>query len=162
MQTHKTLYRKRGNSILFWRAYLQEKSIIFTWGYVGKSIGSRIKDFECNETTLSFYEAFTNRMKQSFSYEPNICKYRLNVRVDGSTPLYHSTDQFIGFSNPIYSAIESELESNGNGFIGSLKIEDHILTIPFMVIDSNSALNKIRELLAGFGISRNHLLFLPQ
>lgn len=161
MQTLTTLYRKHEHDILFWRAYLQGNSIFFTWGNVGKSYGSRIKDFDNYESTLSFYEAFTKRMKQSFCYNPNTCKYRLNVRVTGSLPLYHSTDQFFGFSNPIYSAIESELESNCNGSVGSMKIEDHILTIPFTVIDSNLALNRIRELLSGFGIGRNRLLFLP-
>lgn len=162
MQTLTTLYRKHEKGILFWRVYLQENSILFTWGIVGKSIGSRVKDFDNKEATLSFYEALTNRMKQSFSYEPTICRYKLNLRIAQSLPLHHTSDQFIGFSNPIFTAVETELESTGNGSVGSLKIEEHILTIPLMVIDSNLAFNKIRELLAGFGISRNRLLFLPQ
>ena len=161
MQTLTTLYRKHERGILFWRVYLQENNILFTWGIVGKSIGSRVKNFDNKESTLSFYEAFTNRMKQSFSYEPTICKYKLNLRIALSLPLHYTSDQFVGFSNPIYEAVASELESNGNGSAGSLKIEEHILSIPLMVIDSNLAFNKIRELLAGFGISRNRLLFLP-
>ena len=161
MQTLTTLYRKHEKGILFWRVYLQENNILFTWGIVGKSIGSRVKDFDNKEATLSFYEAFTNRMKQSFSYEPTICRYKLNLRIAQSLPLHHTSDQFVGFSNPIYKVVETEIESTGNGSVGSLKIEEHILSIPLMVIDSNLAFNKIRELLAGFGISRNRLLFLP-
>jgi len=161
MKTRTILYKNGKPGIIFWRAYLQETNILFTWGVVGNSIGSRIKSFDNKEAAVSFYEAFTNRMKQSFCYEPTICRYKLNLRISLSLPLHHTTEQFIGFSNPIYSAVETELESTGNGSVGSLKIDEHILSIPLMVIDSNLAFNKIRELLAGFGISRNRLLFLP-
>ena len=161
MQTLTTLYRKHDRGILYWRVYLQENSIIFTWGIVGKSNGSRIRSFDNKEATLSFFQSFIKRMKQSFSYEPTICRYKLNLRISLSLPVHHTTEQFIGFSNPIYTAVETELESTGNGSVGSLKIEEHILSIQLMVIDSNLAFNKIRELLAGFGISRNRLLFLP-
>ena len=161
MKTLTTLYRKHEKGILFWRVYLQENNILFTWGIVGKSIGSRIKGFESKEATLSFYEAFTKRLQQYFCYEPTISRYKLNLRIALSLPLNHTTDQLVGFSSPIYTAVETELDSTGNGSVGSLKIEEHILSIPLMVIDSNLAFNKIRELLAGFGISRNRLLFLP-
>jgi predicted DNA-binding WGR domain protein len=162
MQTLTTLYRKHEKGILFWSVYFQnDNSISFTWGIVGSSQGSRIKSFDTYEATLSFYRDFTTRLKQSFSYEPTICRYKLNLRIALSLPLHYTTEQFVGFSNPIYTAVETELKSTGNGLVGSLKIDEHILTIPLMVIDSSLAFNKIRELLAGFGISRNRLLFLP-
>lgn len=162
METLTTLYRKQGDQLQFWRAYFQNNyTVSFTWGVVGSSQGSRVRSFDTYEATLSFYQNFITRMRRSFSYQPEPCRYRINLKVDGRLCLSPTTEQFVDYSYPIYSAIENELEHNGNGTVGSMKLEDHILTIPIFVVNSHIALNRIREVLSGFGIGRHRVLFLP-
>ena len=163
MKTPTTLYKKQGNITLFWRINCQDNnSVSILWGYVGKSIGSRVKSFNTYESTLAFYHDLTNRIKQSFNDNPNISRYRVNIRIKNYVPAFSTSDPFVETTYQMYEAIKDVLEYNGNGSTGTMKIENDILTIPFNAIDSQMALNSIRDVLVGFGIGRNRLLFLPQ
>lgn len=161
MQTLTTLYKKQGLSASFWRIHLQlDNNISIIWGMIGKSYGGRIKSFENHQSAMAFYTAFTKRLGQSYDFKPTKARFKAHIRVSQSLSLNHTSEEFVDFSYPIYSAIEGILEDTGNGCVGSMTITDHILSVPFMVVDCNLALNRIREALAGLGISRNRILFL--
>ena len=160
MQQQTTFYKKHGSQILFWKSnFNSNKTISFTWGIVGYSVGSRIKGFESYEETLQFYEAFTNRMTHTYSYKPNECKYRMNVTLKNHPNQLQKNIEEI---EAISKIVNDVLCINGIGYVKSLELKDDLLSIPFNVINTQIAFNKIREELAGIGISRNHLLFLPR
>jgi hypothetical protein len=163
METLTTLYRKQEQGVCFWATSLMDNnSVSITWGMVGSSLGARVKSFETTEATLTFYNAFVNRIKRSFTFLPDPGRYLVNIRVDGKLSIPPTSEQFAEYTIPLQTALESELATNGIGSVGSLKIEDHILSLPIEVVNSNIALNRIREVLAGFGIGRNRVLFLPR
>ncbi|MDF2448520.1 MAG: hypothetical protein K0R26_1024 [Bacteroidota bacterium] len=163
MKTHTTLYRKQERGTAFWQASILDKnSVTITWGWVGASLGSRVKSFASYEQAIDFYHSFTSRIRGAFSYHPETSFFRVNIRVDGKISIPPTAEQFATFTIPLQVALENELASNGNGSVGNLQIVDHILVIPIEVVNSNLALNRIRETLAGYGIGRNKVLFLPR
>ncbi len=162
MQTLTTIYNKKAGKLFYWQIQIQNKSTIsFTWGEVGNSLGLRIKNFDTYESMILFHDSIVAKLEAMFQFKPTFTEINVNISVNMHLPLHHSAKDYAALTYPIYCGIRDYLKNSGNGSIGKMSIRNLTISIPIKVIDLNVALNRIREILAGNGIGRNRLSFLP-